>query len=81
MKIIPFRPEDRIVLKKTHPCGNREFRIVRVGEFVRIICLGCGRDMNVERIKLEKAVKEYLPAGSDGNNEKETRKTVEDESQ
>lgn len=59
--IIKLQPNDRIKLKKTHPCGGDVFRIVRVGSEVRVICETCGRDMTVERIKLEKAIKQVLP--------------------
>ena len=59
--IIKLQPNDRIKLKKKHPCGGDVFRIVRVGSEVRIICESCGRDMTMERIKLEKAIKQMLP--------------------
>ena len=60
MKIIRFEVGDTLVLKKKHPCGGDVFRIVRVGSEVRIICESCGRDMTMERIKLEKAIKQML---------------------
>ena len=59
--IIKLQPEDRIKLKKSHPCGGDLFRVVRVGAEVRVICETCGRDMTVERIKLEKAIRQVLP--------------------
>ena len=59
--IIKLQPDDRIKLKKPHPCGGDVFRVVRVGAEVRVICETCGRDMTVERIKLEKAIKQVLP--------------------
>jgi len=58
--IIKLQPNDRIKLKKKHPCGGDVFRIVRVGSEVRIICESCGRDMTMERIKLEKAIKQMI---------------------
>ena len=60
--IIRFRLGDRIQLKKPHPCGGAMFRILRVGSDVRIVCETCGRDMTMERVKLEKAVKQVFPA-------------------
>ena len=59
--IIKLQPEDRIKVKKSHPCGGDLFRVVRVGAEVRVICETCGRDMTVERIKLEKAIRQVLP--------------------
>jgi len=48
---------DVLELKKPHPCGEKRFRVLRVGSDVRIACAGCGRDMTLDRIKLEKAIK------------------------
>ena len=60
MPILQLHPEDRVQLKKPHPCGGKIFRIVRVGSEVRVICETCGRDMTLDRIKLEKAIKQIL---------------------
>lgn len=64
MEIIKFRIDDVVELKKPHPCGNKSFRILRVGSEMRIVCLGCGRDMVIDRIKLEKATKKILSTSS-----------------
>ncbi len=72
--IVRLRLNDRIVLKKPHPCGGSEFRILRVGSDVRIVCQTCGRDMTVNRIKLEKAIRQVLPAGETAD---ETKKGSE----
>ena len=60
MEIIKFKLGDLIELKKPHPCGSKNFKIMRVGSQMRIICMGCGRDMNIDRIKLEKATKKII---------------------
>ena len=60
MEIIKFKLNDIIELKKPHPCGSKIFKVMRVGSEMRIICQGCGRDMNIDRIKLEKATKKLL---------------------
>ena len=60
MTIIPIHVNDRIKLKKTHPCGGCTFLVLRVGAAVRIKCETCQRDMTIDRIKLEKAIKEFL---------------------
>ncbi len=68
MEIIKFKQNDILELKKPHPCGSRQFKILRVGSDVRILCQGCGRDMVIDRIKLEKATKKVIPAeGSESN--------------
>ena len=65
MPILPLHPEDRIHMKKPHPCGGKIFRIVRVGSEVRVICESCGRDMTLDRVKLEKAIKQILTDTAD----------------
>ncbi len=56
-KIIRFSAGDILELKKPHPCGCSRFSVLRTGSEVRIVCLGCGRDMTLGREKLERAVK------------------------
>ena len=64
MKIIPIHVGDVLELRKPHPCGEKHFKVMRTGSEVRIVCLGCGRDMVLDRLKLEKAVKTVTPADS-----------------
>ena len=65
-----LRVNDRIRMKKSHPCGGDTFLILRVGSRMRVRCEKCGRDMDMDRIKLEKTIRE-LPSHSIEN---ETRK-------
>ncbi len=44
-------------LKKMHPCGCDKFKILRVGSEIRLVCELCKRDMTLDRLKLEKAIK------------------------
>lgn len=62
MQIIRMRVGDVLELKKPHPCGERHFRVMRIGSEVRIVCLGCGRDMVMERVKLERAIRKLTTA-------------------
>jgi len=48
---------DTLVMKKKHPCGSFEFEVLRTGSDIRIRCRGCGHDLTVPRIKLEKNIK------------------------
>lgn len=57
MEIVKLFPGTLLELKKPHPCGNHEFRVVRVGSICRVVCVGCGRDMDMDRVKLERAIK------------------------
>ena len=58
-------PNDLLTLKKAHPCGSNRFRAVRTGTDVRIVCTGCGRDMVLERPRLEKMIRKIeTPQGN-----------------
>jgi hypothetical protein len=48
---------DIIELKKQHPCGSKEWQILRTGMDFRIKCLGCGHSVMIPREKLEKRIK------------------------
>lgn len=61
MAILKLTPDSLAELKKPHPCGGKIFRIVRVGSLCRIICVTCGRDMEIDRVKLENAIRRILP--------------------
>ncbi|MDR1565311.1 MAG: DUF951 domain-containing protein [Oscillospiraceae bacterium] len=49
-----------IELKKPHPCGSREFAVLRAGMDFKIKCKGCGHELMVPRAKLEKSVKRVV---------------------
>ncbi|MBR6545336.1 MAG: DUF951 domain-containing protein [Clostridia bacterium] len=48
-------------MKKPHPCGNDRFQVKRIGSDVRILCLGCKRDVSVPRVKLEHGIRRIVP--------------------
>ena len=64
MQIIKINVGDKLTMKKAHPCGNNTFKVLRVGSDVRIVCLGCSRDLTIDRIKLEKMIKSVTPDGN-----------------
>ncbi len=49
---------DVLVMKKTHPCGSREWEVLRTGADFRLRCCGCGREVMGARTKFEKNVRE-----------------------
>ena len=65
MQIIKFDVGDVLEMKKEHPCGSKLMRVMRTGSDIRIVCLGCGRDVTVPRVKLEKNIKKVLGGGDD----------------
>ncbi len=52
------RVGDILVMKKPHPCGSREWLVLRVGADFRLRCLGCGREIMNTRSKAERGIKE-----------------------
>ena len=58
MKAIPtINVGDTLKLKKPHPCGCFDFKVLRVGSDIKISCNGCNRLLILERVKLEKMIK------------------------
>lgn len=60
MEILKISAGDIVEMKKPHPCGSKLFTIARVGSDVRVICGGCGRDMTLDRVKLEKSIRRIV---------------------
>ena len=60
INILKLSVGDVLELKKPHPCGNKLFKIIRVGSDVRTVCIECGRDLTMDRIKFEKSVKKIV---------------------
>lgn len=58
-----IRVGDVLELKKGHPCGSREWRVLRVGMDFKLKCLGCGHEVMPPRVKVEKAVKKVKREG------------------
>ncbi len=69
MHIIRLQVDDILELKKPHPCGTNRMRVARIGSDVRVICLGCGRDMTLPREKLEKAIRNVQTTNNGENHE------------
>ena len=42
--------------KKVHPCGSKNWEILRVGVDFKLKCLGCGHIITVERPKALKMI-------------------------
>ena len=60
------RVGDLLKMKKPHPCGSKEFLVLRSGMDFRIRCKGCGREVMVPRAKCEKNIKSITHADDEG---------------
>ena len=48
---------DVVTLKKPHPCGSKDWELLRVGMDFRLKCMGCGHQVMMERKVVEKNVR------------------------
>lgn len=57
VKTMDLQIGDVITLKKPHPCGSKEWELLRVGMDFRLKCIGCGHQVMMERKVVEKNVR------------------------
>ncbi len=53
---------DILILKKEHPCGSREWKVMRTGSDIRLQCLGCGHILFLPRNKVIRSIKDIRRA-------------------
>lgn len=47
--------------KKQHPCGSKQWKILRIGMDVKLRCVGCGHEVMLPRRKAVAMIKKILP--------------------
>ena len=55
-----LRLNQRVELKKQHPCGGKVWTVLRVGMDIKLRCERCGHELMLPRRKAEKAIKKIL---------------------
>ena len=55
--------DDVLRLRKPHPCGGYEWRVVRLGADIGLVCLTCGRRVLLTRREVEKRTKLIVSRG------------------
>lgn len=58
---------DKVRLRKPHPCGSYDWRVVRLGADIGLRCLGCDHRVNLARSEFERRFKTYLERSGDDN--------------
>ena len=48
---------DILTLKKPHPCGSKDWEVLRIGQDLRLRCMGCAHQMMIPRKSIEKNIK------------------------
>ena len=51
---------DILVMKKAHPCGEKQWLVLRTGADFRLRCLGCNHEIMVPRFKAEKNIRQVI---------------------
>ena len=60
-----FELGDIVQMKKQHPCGTNEMKIIRMGMDIRIKCMGCQHSVLLPRAKFEKRLKKVIVHGDE----------------
>jgi hypothetical protein len=55
-----YRLGDIVEFRKEHPCGNKQWEIMRTGADFRVKCLKCGHQVMMPRPRFEKSVKKIV---------------------
>ncbi|EPD50911.1 DUF951 domain-containing protein [Paenisporosarcina sp. FSL H8-0542] len=64
-----FELGDIVEMKKQHPCGTNEWKIIRTGADVRIKCEGCQHSVMIPRREFEKKMKKVIKAAEPSTEE------------
>lgn len=62
-----YNIKDRVITKKTHPCGSKEWEIIRTGADFKLKCMGCNRIVMLSYQEFLKAVKKHKAVGGEQN--------------
>ena len=54
------RKDDILDMKKPHPCGNKQFLVLRSGMDFKLRCVKCGHEIMIPRVKAEKNIKKII---------------------
>ncbi|AVK98956.1 DUF951 domain-containing protein [Lysinibacillus sphaericus] len=65
MEAKKFDLNDIVEMKKQHPCGTNEWKIIRMGADVRIKCEGCQHSVMIPRREFEKKMKKIIKRASE----------------
>ena len=48
---------DILTMKKPHPCGSKQWKVLRTGMDFKLSCVGCGHEVMLPRSKAEKNIR------------------------
>ena len=54
------RVQDILEMKKEHPCGSKQFLVLRSGMDFKLRCMKCGHEIMSPRSKIEKRIRKII---------------------
>ena len=63
---LDLRMDDVLQLRREHPCGSREWRVVRLGADIGLVCTGCGHRILMDRLDVERRFTGWVSRGDNG---------------
>ncbi len=58
--LIELQMDDIVRLRKPHPCGGTDWRVVRLGADIGLKCQTCGRRILLSRRELSRRMKGWV---------------------
>lgn len=58
--LVELQMDDIVRLKKPHPCGGSDWRVVRLGADIGLKCQTCGRRILLPRRELARRMKDWV---------------------
>ncbi|MBE5818556.1 MAG: DUF951 domain-containing protein [Clostridiales bacterium] len=62
--LIQLNVGDIVETKKNHPCGGKNWEILRVGADIKLKCTTCGRIVMLTREETEKRIKKVVSSNA-----------------
>ncbi len=62
---LDLRIGDRVRLRREHPCGSRDWEVVRLGADIGLVCAGCRHRILMDRLDVERRFTGFLERGPD----------------
>lgn len=58
---------DKIISKKSHPCGSNEWEVTRTGADIKLKCTKCNRSIFLSVDEVKKMTKTHIASHGDEN--------------
>ena len=55
-----YEVNDILEFKKEHPCGSKQWKVIKTGVTYKLECVGCKRIILMDRVDLPKRVKKKV---------------------